>query len=128
VKTKVKINETLLAGIVAFIALIGFVIWIEPTRDNFLCPNDYRTAEEYIDGIFQWASEELERAPGMTTEELLKERARLFIQHNCEKSRWTDELYGEPENPVYRDEVVAVAGRYKIASKKAGHLYAYSRE
>ena len=113
---KVKINETLLASIVAFIALTIFVTWENRTPSNFHCPNEYKTAEEYIEGMFQWASAELEKTPKITQEELLNERARLFNKNNCEKSRWTDELYGEPEKPVYEDEVVTVVGGHKITS------------
>ena len=99
-KAKFRIKETLLAGVVAFTALIGFLIWVEPTRDNFRCPNDYQTADEYINGMFEWISEELKKAPQMTREELLEERARLFLQYNCEKSRWTEEIFGEPEEDI----------------------------
>ena len=95
-----KINETLLVSIVAFVALIVFVVWQDRATNSFRCPNDYRTADEYINGMFEWISEELKKAPQMTREELLEERARLFLQYNCEKSRWTEEIFGEPEEDI----------------------------
>ncbi len=87
---KFKINETLLAGIVVFIALVIFIIWNSRIPNSFRCPNEYITAEEYIEGMGQWASEELNKNPKITKEELLNERERLFYRHNCERSRWMD--------------------------------------
>ena len=99
-KLQFKINETLLVGIVAFIALIGFVIWVEPMRDNFRCPNDYQTADKYINGMFEWISGELKNNPKMTKEDLMNKRMNLFLENNCEKSRWTEQIFGESEEDI----------------------------
>ena len=86
-KVKFKINETLLAGIVAFVALIVFVVWQDRATNSFRCPNDYQTADEYINGMFEWISGELKNNPKMTKEDLMNKRMNLFLENNCEKSR-----------------------------------------
>jgi hypothetical protein len=86
---KFKTNETLLAGIVIFVILIIFIVWNNRTPNSFRCPNEYTTVEEYVEGMGQWANEELNKNPKITKEGLLKEREKLFYKHNCEKSRWT---------------------------------------
>ena len=86
-KMKFKINETLLAGIIAFLALIFFVSWKSQTSNNFHCLSEYQTVEEYANGVVKWMKGELKRNPNMTKEELLMEREKQFYENNCEKSR-----------------------------------------
>jgi hypothetical protein len=93
-KTRFKLNETLLAGILTLVIFTVLIVWYKPSPDSFRCPNDYSTAEEYIGGMGDWVMEELRKAPSMTQEELENKRAGLFIKYKCEKSRWTKELYG----------------------------------
>ncbi len=85
-------NETLLVvGIVIAVAAIIIFVTLN-TRDSngFQCPNDYQTSGEYVNGTAQWLSEELEKFPHMTKEELLREREKLLYEYNCERSHWMD--------------------------------------
>lgn len=82
-------NKTLLAGI-AILGILGiFIIWNKSAQNNFRCPNDYATVEEYVTGVTEWARGELIHSPTMTKEELLSERERLFHERVCEPSRWS---------------------------------------
>ena len=91
-------------GIVAFVALMGFIIWTEPPYGSFRCPNDYRTAEEYLDGLAKWASVELKKSPDITQEEMLAKRESLFIGHECEVSRWGgSDINTDAKNGTYQE-------------------------
>ncbi|OGG61950.1 hypothetical protein A3I46_01925 [Candidatus Kaiserbacteria bacterium RIFCSPLOWO2_02_FULL_54_13] len=81
-------NRVLLIGIVAIAAAGAFIAWYGSVPSSFKCPNDYATAEEYVKGVTEWASEQLMNSPNMTKEELLNERERQFREHACEPSRW----------------------------------------
>lgn len=85
-----KKNRTLLisAGIVIVSTLGIYIAWNAVVPNNFRCPNEYGTAEQYVTGVTEWASGQLTSSPNMTKEELLSERQRLFKEHNCESSHW----------------------------------------
>ena len=86
-KMNFKINEALLTGIIAFLALTLFVSWKGQTSNDFHCLSEYQTVEEYANGVVKWMKGELKRNPNMTKEELLMEREKQFYENNCEKSR-----------------------------------------
>ncbi len=85
-----KTNKTLFISIgIVVISILGiFITWNAAVPNNFHCPNEYMTAEQYVTGVTEWASGQLTSSPSMTKEELLSERQRLFKEHNCEPSRW----------------------------------------
>src|SRR3989338_6696647 len=62
---------------VPIILVLLAILWIARTSSplqttqtkslgGFRCPNDYESAEEYIQGIGKWASEEIKRTPEIT--------------------------------------------------------------
>lgn len=106
-KVKFKINETLLAGIVAFAGLVVFSVLWNPAPDYFHCPNEYQTAEEYTNGVIEWISNELYKYPGITEQELLDKRTELAIEHECERPKWAGAVLGEPPSTIYDDWTIA---------------------
>lgn len=98
--TKQKILEFFKKHKYAFIVLVGalvisfVLIGSVSIYDDFKCPNEYATNEEYLDSIDKWTDDELLKNPEATEDELFDKRTKLFAKHNCEKGNWVsrDEL------------------------------------
>ena len=81
--------KSVFATMASLAAVVLIVAWVaNKPADNFKCPNDYANADEYIRGIAEWASGELEKSPNLTKDDLLVARENLFKAYNCEKSKW----------------------------------------
>lgn len=86
-------NYALIKSVLGTMALIAIVVLVlawgaARPADNFKCPNDYASTDEYIRGIAEWASTELKKSPNMTKDELLAAREGLIKEHKCEQSKW----------------------------------------
>jgi hypothetical protein len=81
---------------------IFFGLWAyfhTPTRFSYKCPNNYETAEEYIDAVARWMREEMDKNPNISLEELTGIRYEEFQAHGCEHSRWDfNEGYSKESN------------------------------
>jgi len=84
-KEKIKIIIPTLLIIVSIGILAYF--WISP-RDNFKCPNDYATFNEYANATAKWIRAEMDKNPDISEENLLGMRTKELETHKCEKSRW----------------------------------------
>ena len=84
-------KKWLVLGIVVAVAAGALYMRDRPSRtDGFRCPNDYETAEEYVEAVFKWTSEELKQSPNLTQDDLLSRRNAQLSEHGCERSKWLD--------------------------------------
>ncbi|MFH1162158.1 MAG: hypothetical protein V1696_02690 [Candidatus Jorgensenbacteria bacterium] len=84
-KEKIKIIIPIFFAVI-FIGISAY-LWIS-SRDSFKCPNDYATVEEYIDGTARWISEETDKNPDISEENILEMRTKELEAHGCERSKW----------------------------------------
>lgn len=86
-----KILKKFKIVLVVILIAILFGLWNyfhTPPRFIYECPNDYETAEEYIEASARWLREEMDKNPDISLEELTGIRYEDFQAHKCEHSKW----------------------------------------
>lgn len=80
------------------IVLIPFIISLLThnkqglSSPNFKCPNEYKTAEEYVEGVAQWAVLVIKKNPKIDNNQILKLRESEFNKHACSPSPFIIDL------------------------------------
>ncbi len=59
--------------------------------DGFKCPNDYGSAEEYLNSVAQMIKTETDKNPEISFDELMNLRNEELDAHKCEPSKWMDD-------------------------------------
>ena len=54
--------------------------------EDFRCPEDYKSPQEYTDSLARWISESQKNTPEMTLEELLTKRYDNLVAHGCKQT------------------------------------------
>jgi len=86
-----KISNKFKIVLVVILIAILFGLWNNfhaPPRFIYECPNDYKTAEEYIGDTAKWLRDEMDKNPTISQEDLLKTREIEFQTRGCEHSKW----------------------------------------
>lgn len=90
--SKNKLIKVLLVSVFIIIVLVVFIMTnpnpVKPS--SYKCPRDYKTNQEYLDGIDTWINEVTTKNPKITDEEMKIERDSLFKDNNCEQGYWVD--------------------------------------
>ncbi len=79
-----------IGGVLIGAALGGYALshFVAPkadfkAADNFLCPDDYATAEEATAGMVAWENNFFNQHPGADTTDMVNGRLDFYHQHNC---------------------------------------------